>query len=180
MCKTARLALLYCCSACRASRARRVELPAVEHRRHRWAMDAWYHDSHVASDGAGGFYVPWTQSPGAGTTGLDLRLQHLDARGAQSGPTDYAITVPRDQITPVLLPDGAGGVPRVRDIVTGSLRARHAARVTSAGVALWGPEGKVLADGTSHGDEIAPTRRTGWRLLTVWTKRRDVRRTRSG
>ena len=168
--KTARLALLLLLLACPGvARAAWSNDPAVNTDVTSVGTDAWYHDSHVASDGAGGLYVSWTQSPGAGTTGLDLRLQHLDARGARLWPTDYAITVPRDQITPVLLPDGAGGVFLVwRDIVTGSY-ALGMQRVTSAGVALWGPEGKVLADGTSYGDEIALTPDGAGGFYCVWT-----------
>ncbi len=101
-------------------------------------------DLQVASDGAGGMYVAWSNILQAGTTGFDMRLQHVDARGLRMWPSSLAMLLPDDQWVPELLPDGTGGVFLVW--LGDSVGTRHLMmqRVAADGTLLWGASGKSL------------------------------------
>ncbi|MBI5169859.1 MAG: T9SS type A sorting domain-containing protein [Candidatus Eisenbacteria bacterium] len=101
-------------------------------------------DLQVASDGAGGMYVAWSNILQAGTTGFDMRLQHVDARGLRVWSSSLAMLLPDDQWVPELLPDGTGGVFLVWIGDSAADRNLRMQRVAADGTLLWGASGKPL------------------------------------
>jgi hypothetical protein len=107
-----------------------------------WPVAAQEHLS-VVGDGAGGAYVAWAGVTGPDTiTGARILVQRLDASGArQWGAAGLeASTFGPDQVDPMLVPDGAGGV-LVGWWQFGDATSIRAQRIGSDGAVAWNADG---------------------------------------
>ena len=104
----------------------------------------------VCSDGSGGAIVAYIQT---GSSDYDLYAQRVSASGliAWTSTGVAVCTVTGDQITPLIASDGSGGAV----LAWGDLRSTisydvYGQRLSSAGTALWGTNGKAVLSAVSN------------------------------
>lgn len=97
----------------------------------------------IVADGGGGAYIAWADKHNYPFT--DIFLQHIDANGTPAWATlDGGLGVcraPFNQLNPVLVRDGTGGVVVVWQNSNGANFDIYAQRVNAAGVPQWAPNG---------------------------------------
>lgn len=118
----------------------------------------------VASDGAGGAYVAWSELRVA-ATGRDIFMQHVLASGVVDPAWPAAgLTVcaaAGDQTFPRVVADGSGGAIAVWDDERGNVDFApdiYAQRVNSAAAPMWAPDGVpvIVAIAAQSGYDVAP------------------------
>ncbi len=103
-------------------------------------------NSSMASDGAGGALIAWSDYRGDG----DVYMQHVNSSGAAqwSGGGVSVSAAAGTQKTPLLVPDGIGGaVVTWLDNRGGARYEVYAQRISGAGVTQWTTDGVVVDTG---------------------------------
>jgi len=115
----------------------------------------------ISPDGAGGAYVAWTDQRALLSTGNDIYMQHITRDGTldPAWPVNglAIVTAPGDQVSPVSIPDGAGGVIVAWADHRAATWDVYAQRVLVNGVPApgWPASGRLLGGHPTY-DEIAP------------------------
>jgi hypothetical protein len=126
----------------------------------------------IASDGAGGALVAWSDLRGATA---DLYVQRISAGGVTQWTTDgiALCALAGDQTTPVLLEDGVGGAFVIWVDGRGGDNQIYAQRISAAGAALWTAGGVALtaAAGTRWGPVITTDGASG--AIVTWYDHRS-------
>ncbi|MBI5710842.1 MAG: T9SS type A sorting domain-containing protein [Candidatus Eisenbacteria bacterium] len=110
----------------------------------------------IASDGAGGAVVTWTDLRGGVTT--DIYVQRISAAGATQWGANGAIlcNAANGQAAPAITPDGVGGaIVAWTDYRSGTNNDIYAQRISAAGTVQWTANGAALC--TAAGNQVAPT-----------------------
>jgi hypothetical protein len=108
------------------------------------------------SDGAGGAILVWSDTR-TGSSGADIYAQRLDKWGNPLwGAAGVALcTAAGGQVSPEIVPDGAGGAIVVwQDIRSATHYDIYAQRISAAGNPLWSADGLALC--TATGDQTDP------------------------
>jgi hypothetical protein len=127
----------------------------------------------VASDGAGGTFVAWSQLG----SGYDVNLQHLDASGKELWTHGGVVVCAASgtQAPYFLVPDLSGGVIVVWiDYRVNSNGDLYARKVNAAGTPLWATDGVAVATNAEYKESIsaAPDRQGG--VVVCWADYRNV------
>ncbi|HEY3216017.1 MAG TPA: FlgD immunoglobulin-like domain containing protein [Candidatus Eisenbacteria bacterium] len=99
------------------------------------------------ADGKGGAFVAWRDQRDSASTGYDIYAQRIDGAGvAQWTPNGVPVcSLPRDQINPHLVADGADGVILAwQDLRGGAHYDLYAQRIGPTGALLWPAAGVRL------------------------------------
>jgi hypothetical protein len=128
----------------------------------------------LVSDGAGGAIVAWEDFRGSSR---DVYARRVDAGGAPQWNTNGVAlcTAVRDQITPQIVSDSAGGaIVAWSDARSGVDNDIYAQRVSAAGAPLWNPDGVPIcvAAGSQHHPRMAADGAGG--ATAAWEDRRNT------
>ena len=112
----------------------------------------------IAPDGAGGAFIVWADFRNSGVTAYDIYLQHVTKAGVNDPlwPVNgvAVVTLAGDQLSPVAVSDGAGGVIVAWEDHRGANWDIYAQRYNAAGTAAWTANGVALT--THSADEVNP------------------------
>jgi hypothetical protein len=100
----------------------------------------------LASDGAGGAIITWSDNRGAD---LDIYGQLIDSSGAQQWTADGEMicSALNDQLEPRIVSDGTGGaIISWQDLRSGVYEDIYAQRVSPAGIGQWSAGGEIVCD----------------------------------